>query len=542
MKWDGRISLALAIVAALICAAGAPAVTAQEKKPNIVFILTDNLGYGELGVYGGGILRGAPTPRIDRLAAEGLRLLNFNVEAQCTPSRSALLTGRHPIRSGTQTVPITGGPDGLTRWEVTTAQALSDAGYATGMWGKWHLGSDPNGRSPVDFGFDEAVWCPRTADEVLWTMQSYFPDGPVTSAPYAGKAQIPLETQPIYARKKGSKAEVISNYDAEFRAGFDRKITDWAIDFISRSKAEGKPFYVYLPYTQVHIPPIPDPEYAGKTKRGNFADLLVQMDDFTGKILDALERLGLADDTIVVWASDNGADPNYRMPAADPAPLGGQWNGFSGPWRGGYFTSLEGSNRAPCIIRWPGKVPAGKVSNELVHLVDTFATLLPAAGARVPADRQIDGMDMRSFLLGDAEKSGRDTVLCIQGNRLQAVKWRQWKMHLFQQDEFMSGWTPYNMPHLHNLERDPREVHEVDFPHAWVGHPMAAAVAAFMKTRAIEPPIKLGAPDPYLPPKPGELRPQEHIQLGVITQFVTTLIRTPDGPLEPQSGIEHQTG
>ena len=161
----------------------------SAEQPNIVFFFWDNLGWGEIGCYGGGVLRGAPTPRIDALAADGLKLLNFNVEAQCTPSRSALLTGRHPIRSGTQTVPITGGPDGLTRWEVTIAQALSDAGYATGMWGKWHLGSDPEHRSPVDFGFDEAVWSPRTADEVLWTMQSYFPDGEVTAKPYAGEGK-----------------------------------------------------------------------------------------------------------------------------------------------------------------------------------------------------------------------------------------------------------------------------------------------------------------------------------------------------------------
>ena len=128
------------------------------------------------------------------------------------------MTGRHPIRSGTQTVPITGGADGLTRWEVTIAQSLSDAGYATGMWGKWHLGSDPENRSPVEFGFDEAVWCPRTADEVLWTMQSYFPNGPVTSAPYAGAMQIPLKPEPIFAKKKGAKADVIATYDAKFHA------------------------------------------------------------------------------------------------------------------------------------------------------------------------------------------------------------------------------------------------------------------------------------------------------------------------------------
>lgn len=513
-----------------------------KQKPNIIFFFWDNFAWGELGCYGGGVLRGARTPRIDQLAAEGLRLLNFNVEAQCTPSRSAVLTGRHPIRSGTQTVPITGGFDGLTRWEITIAQALSDAGYATAMWGKWHLGSDPEQRSPVDFGFDEAVWCPRTADEVLWTMQSYFPKGTVTSAPYAGKTQIPIETEPIYSRKKGSRAEVIATYDAEFRAGFDRKITEWAIDFMTRSKQEGKPFYMYLPYTQVHIPPIPDPAYAGKTKRGNMADLLNQMDDFTGMILDKLDELGLAKDTIIVWTSDNGADPNFRMPAMDPDPLGGQWQGFSGPWRGGYFTSLEGSNRTPCIIRWPGKVPAGKVSNELVHLVDMFTTLVLAGGAKVPSDRQIDGMDMRNFLLGAADGSGRDAILCLQGNRLQAVKWRQWKAHLFLQDEALSTWAPYNVPHLHNLEWDPREEHEVDFPHAWVFHPMAAAAISFLKTLAIEPPIKSGTPDPYVPPKPGEMRVEEQLQIGVLTQFVTALTRTPKESPPPEHGVTIQTG
>lgn len=493
------------------------------QRPNIIFIFMDNLGWGELGCYGGGMLRGAPTPRIDQLASQGLRLLNFNVEPQCTPSRSAVLTGRHPIRSGTQTVDMTGGNDGLTRWEITIAQALSDAGYATGMWGKWHLGSDPENRSPIEFGFDEAVWSPRTADEVLWTMQSYFPEGPVTSAPYTGKSEMALEFQPIYAKKKGSPVETIATYDAEFRAGFDRKITEWAMDFMSRAQQDDKPFYMYLPYTQVHIPPIPDPEYAGKTKRGGMADLLTQMDGFTGMLLDKLAALGLTDNTIVVWASDNGGDPTYRFTAMDPDPLGSQWNGFSGPWRGDYFTSLEGSNRAPCIIRWPGKIPPGKVSNELVHEVDTFTTLLQAAGAAVPNDRQIDGMDMRDFLLGNAEKSGRDTILCFQGNRLQAVKWQQWKMHIFKQDEFMETWSPYNVPHIHNLEWDPREEHPVNFAHFWVVHPMAAAAAAFFKTLTVEPPIKPGTPDPYLPPNPADLYQQEELQIGFMTQYVNGL-------------------
>ena len=513
----------------------------SAEKPNIVVFLWDNFGWGELGCYGGGILRGAPTPRIDGLAAEGLQLLNFNVEAQCTPSRSALLTGRHPIRSGTQVVPIGGGPDGLTRWERTIAQLLSDAGYATGMWGKWHLGSDPESRSPVDFGFDEAVWCPRTADEVFWTMQTYFPEGEVSVAPYSD-AKVPLEPEPIYSRKKGSKHEVIATYDAEFRAGFDRKITDWAIDFMRRSQGDGKPFYVYLPYTQTHLPMIPDPEYVSKTKRGNFADILTQMDDFTGRILDTLDELGVSDDTIVMWVSDNGADPNFRLPAGDPDPFGAVWLGSSGPWRGGYFTTLEGSNRTPCIIRWPGKVPTGKVSNELVHEVDLFTTLVLAAGAGVPEDRQVDGMDMRPFLLGDAEESGREAILHMNGNRLQAIKWRNWKAHLMHQDEFMSTWSPLNEPHLFNLEWDLREEHQCGFPHTWVAHPMAAAAAAFLKSLVVEPPIKPGTPDPYTPPEPGDFRPESHLQLGAIVQYITTLAQSHDELPDPHHGIEHQTG
>ena len=447
----------------------------DEKKPNIVFFYWDNFGWGELGCYGGGVLRGAPTPRIDRLAAEGLRLQNFNVEAQCTPSRSALLTGRHAIRSGTQAVPIAGGPDGLTRWEVTTAQALSDAGYATGMWGKWHLGSDPDNRSPVDFGFDEAVWCPRTADEVLWTMQSYFPNGDVTAAPYAGPTKIPLEPEPIFSRRKGEKHEVVATYDAEFRAGFDRKITEWATDFMTRSKEAGKPFYMYLPYTQVHIPPIPDPEYAGQDqarKLGRHPYPDGRLHRRSARQARRARGCGQHDRHLGLRQRRRHDLP---LPAIDPDPVGGQWHGFSGPWRGGLFTALEGSNRTPCIVRWPGKVPAGKVSNELVHTVDWFTTLLNVAGAKVPDDRIIDGMDMRDFLLGEAEESGRDIILHLQGNRLQAAKWHQWKLHLFKQDDFYSTWSPLNVPLIYNLEWDPREEHQVDFAHAWVVHPIAAA-------------------------------------------------------------------
>src|SRR6185436_17629758 len=204
------------------------------RKPNIVFILADNLGYGELGCYGGGILRGAATPRIDQLAADGTRLLNFNVEAQCTPSRSALLTGRFSIRSGTYAVPMGGGPEGLTQWEVTIAELLSAQGYATGMWGKWHLGST-EGRFPTNQGFDEWYGIPRSYTESMW------PDSNETNSlwPSVGAKQgwnaNVVSPEPIFEARKDEKARQVAKLDVAHRRIMEAEITNSAVDFIKRN-------------------------------------------------------------------------------------------------------------------------------------------------------------------------------------------------------------------------------------------------------------------------------------------------------------------
>src|SRR5215831_13257833 len=250
---------------------------AQQKKPNIVFILMDNLGYGEVGVYGGGVLRGAPTPRIDRLAAEGTRLTNFNVEAQCTPSRSAILTGRFAIRSGTHSVPIGGAPDGLTQWEVTIAEALSDAGYATAHFGKWHLGS-AQGRLPNDQGFDEWYGIPRTTDESMYPSQ-----------PGAKAAGVPF--MHIMEGRKGERSRDLAVYDLDQRRLIDAEIVRRAVDFMKRSVQAGKPFYAYVPFKLVHFPALPSPAFTGKTGYGDFADCLAEMDANVGQLLDAVDDL-----------------------------------------------------------------------------------------------------------------------------------------------------------------------------------------------------------------------------------------------------------
>jgi arylsulfatase A-like enzyme len=281
---------------------------APSFKPNILFILADNLGYGELGVYGGGATRGAPTSRIDRLASEGLRLTNMNMETQCTPSRSSLLTGRFSIRSGTYAVPFGGVPEGLTQWEVTIAEALSAVGYATALHGKWHHGSH-DGRLPNDQGFDEWFGIPRTTDEALWPSA-------------AGYSPSVVPSEQIMEGRKGEKSRELGVYDIAQRRLIDAEITRRTVTFMERQAQAKKPFFAYATITQPHLPTLPNPAFAGKTGNGDWADMLAEMDHNVGQMLDAVERLGIRDDTIVIFASDNG--PEFIRP----------WDGWAGPWRG----------------------------------------------------------------------------------------------------------------------------------------------------------------------------------------------------------------
>lgn len=451
----------------------------MTTKPNIVFILMDNLGYGEPGCYGGGEIRGAPTPRIDQLATEGTRLTNFNVEAQCTPSRSAIMTGRFSIRSGTHSVPLPGTPEGLTQWEVTIAKLLSGVGYATAHFGKWHLGSE-QGRLPNNQGFDEWYGIPRTTDE------SMFP-----SQPGAQAAGIPF--MHIMEGRKGEKSREVVVYDLEQRRLIDAEITRRTIDFMKRSVDSDKPFYAYVPFTLVHFPTLPNQKFAGKTGNGDFPDSLAEMDANVGEILDAVDQLGIRDNTIVVFTSDNGPDPSSP------------WQGSSGPWSGYYFTHMEGSLRVPFIIRWPNQIPAGRVSNEIVHEVDTFTTFANIAGAAIPQDRVIDGVDQTDFFLGK-QTSNREGFPVFVADRLEAVKWRNWKMAFYQaQHDWWSPATKLGVPEIFDLFTDPKEEYPATATaNAWVGGLMMKIVVEFEQSLKQYPPIAPGTPDPYTPPKSGQ--------------------------------------
>jgi arylsulfatase len=460
---------------------------AVEKKPNIVFMLTDNLGYGELGVYGGGILRGAPTPRIDTLAREGMRLLNFNVEAQCTPSRSALMTGRFSIRSGTYQVPRGGAPEGLTQWEITLAELLSARGYATGIWGKWHLGSS-EGRLPTRKGFDEWYGIPRTYGEAMWaSLNEATGMWPSVGSKQGWNANL-VPPEPIYEARKGEKAQPVGQLDVERRRTMEAEITTRAVDFIKRNATTGRPFFAYVSFSLMHMPTLPHPEFAGRTGNGDWADCLAEMDHRTGQILDAIKDAGIEDNTLVIFASDNGPEATHP------------WEGDSGPWRGTYFTAMEASLRAPFIIRWPGRVPAGVVSNEIVHIVDLYTTLARVGGAEVPKDRPVDGLDQLDFFLGRQERSNREGFAAYVADRLSAVKWRNWKMHLIWQENMYDPPQKLPLPKIINLLTDLKERNDVLISSGWVAYPMMRIVRELEASLERYPPITPGTPDPYVPP------------------------------------------
>jgi arylsulfatase A-like enzyme len=447
-------------------------------KPNIVLVLMDNLGYGEIGVYGGGILRGAPTPRIDALAAEGMRLLNFNTEAQCTPSRAALMTGRYAVRTGNGSVPLDTPVYGLVQWEVTVPEMLSTAGYATGAFGKWHLGHTP-GRFPTDQGFDEWYGIPNSTDESYWADDPQFrPD----SDPFA-------RVEHVMAGKKGEAPKDIKVYDLAARRIIDREITDKTTDFMSRQVAAGKPFFAYVPYTMVHIPVLPAPEFDGKTGNGVWADTLRQIDTYVGELLDQVDKLGVRDNTIFIFTSDNGAE------MFEP------WNGWSGPWRGSYFTGLEGSLRVPFIVRWPGKIPAGSVSNEIVHEMDIFPTLARVAGGKMPTDRAIDGVDQLDFFMEKQDKSNRDSFVVYVGNEIYGVKWRNWKMMSKELETGTGEIKDWSVPRFFNLYLDPKEEHALsyEYQYFWVRFPAGKVLQDHLASFKKYPPIKPGTPDPYVP-------------------------------------------
>ena len=444
-------------------------------KPNIVYMLVDNWGWGDLSIQGSTIA----TPRIDSLAGQGMRFTNFNVQNQCTPTRSALHTGRLPIRSGTQKVPAPGEPDGLAPWEYTIAELLSDAGYATALYGKWHIGSKV-GWLPNDQGYDEWWGINEGSNAAAYTSTPQF-DPTVAEVPH------------FWTGVKGQPSTKLELYDIPAKASMDSRSTAKAIDYIQARSREGKPFFLYVGFTHFHPPWGVHPDFKNKSGAGIYADTKMEVDHNVGEILDAIKAAGIEDNTIVILTGDNGA-ANYPAPGLVTGEVGGS----NGPWRGGLSTAYEGGMRTPAMIRWPGRIPAGRVTDEIVADLDWYPTIAHLIGEekRIPSDRPIDGIDQSDFMTGKQERSNREYVVTYVGDTVYAVKWRSMKVHFAATEGTHSVVQTYTFPQLFDIKEDVKESYELwgndGYAHAWVMAPVSRILAGLASSMQQYPNIKPG--------------------------------------------------
>ncbi len=411
-----------------------PWASASERLPNFVVIFTDDQGYGDLGCFGG---EHVSTPRIDQMAAEGVRLTSFYVAAPvCTPSRAALMTGCYPKRISMATgsnfgVLLAGDGKGLNPSEVTIAEVLRAAGYRTGMFGKWHLGDQPE-FLPTKQGFDEFFGIPYSHDiHPFHPRQSHyqFPSLPLL------ENEVVVEMDP--------NADLLT-----------KRITEHAVSFIERNKSS--PFFLYVPHPIPHAPLHVSPPFMDgvsasiiaklaaeegnvdyQTRHNLFRQAIAEIDWSVGQILDALKVNGLDEDTLVLFTSDNGPPKNTLF--ASPGPL-----------RGNKGTTFEGGMRVPTVVRWPGRIPAGKSNDEIMTSMDLLPTFASLANASAPTDRVIDGKNVWSTLTGKT-KSPHEAFFYHRGNVLSAVRSGNWKLHT----------TKGRPTALYDLESDIGEKHNV---------------------------------------------------------------------------------
>jgi arylsulfatase len=429
-------------------------------RPNVVFILGDNIGYGDMGPYGGGELRGCPTPNADRLAREGLRLTQFLVESTCTPSRAALMTGQYSIRNGLSLIASPGSPFQLPETAYTMGQLFKDAGYATALFGKWHLGADPTAQ-PTSHGFDEFYGIPL---DTSWNDAITVPLIMMTHSFDAPESAL-IENGPwIIQQKAGGPIERVKPFTPDVRAEIDDDLTARSIAFMKEQQAAGKPFFVYLPFSMGHGPNYPSKDFAGKSRIGNYGDKMMEGDYHVGQILDAIKEMNVDENTIVVFCADNGPSGWILRELGN---LGSPDMGNSGPFRGELGEVTEGAIRTFCFIRWPGHIPANATSYGMFSIMDFMPTFAAILGSKLPTDRPIDGVDQTDLLLGKSEKGAREALLTFIGPDLVAARWKQWRfyfkdMQLTGTGQQMLGGmyvtsTPLYFPKVYNIEMDPHE-------------------------------------------------------------------------------------
>jgi arylsulfatase A-like enzyme len=408
--------------------AGLLALSAEAgNSPNFVILLADDLGYGDLGCYGHPTIR---TPNLDRMAAEGMKLTQYYAWCYCSPSRAALLTGRLPIRSGLNRVLGPHSSGGIPDAEVTLAEALKQRGYATMCIGKWHLGHLQR-YMPTRHGFDHYLGIPYSND--MDRVKEHEPPIPLFRDETIIEQPVNQET-------------------------LTRRYTEEALRFL-RDQAgparEGHPFFLYLPYTFPHVPLHVSPEFRGKSPRGLYGDVVEELDASVGQLLQALRDERLAENTLVLFTSDNGPWLSERLNA-----------GSAGLLREGKHTNWEGGVRVPCLAWWPGTIVAGRVVQDLASELDLFATCVELAGGSLPPDRPLDSHSLAALLRG-AGPGTRDEIYFYFDDQLTGIRQGPWKLHLTT-IEAASGRTTmqaHSSPSLYHLDSDPSERFNVAADH-----------------------------------------------------------------------------
>lgn len=434
MRLAGVAAAGLICLAMLSCGGEPrPATESETPPPNIVLIFTDDQGYGDVGAFGAADIA---TPNLDRLAGEGLTLTDFYAaQPVCSASRAGLLTGCYPNRIGIHNALMPESPIGLNPEEETLAELLRGRGYATGIFGKWHLGDRPE-FLPLNHGFDEFFGIPYSND--MWPLH-----------PQQGTA---FDFGPLPLYEQGRVVDTL-----EDQTLLTREITRRSVDFIGRHK--DRPFLLYVPHPQPHVPLFVSDRFRGRSGRGLYGDVIMEIDWSVGQILKALETHGLEDNTWVIFTSDNGPWLAY-----------GNHAGSTGGLREGKGTSWEGGVREPCIMRFPGRIPAGSVSDTPVMTIDLLPTAIALCGAERP-QRKIDGRDIWPLLSGEpAGIPDEPYFFYYRVNELQAVRQGDWKAYLPHSYRSMEGQTPgadglpgeYTQfeltgPELYNLKEDPEE-------------------------------------------------------------------------------------
>jgi len=463
------------------------------KTPNIVWLLIDDMGYGDPGAFGGGALIGAATPNMDRLAREGLKLTSTYSQPTCTPTRSAILTGRLPVRTGL-TRPILAG-DKITKnpWadEISLPRLLSEAGYTTVLSGKWHVG-ESEGMRPHEVGFDE--------------FYGYYPAQKELSQAFDKRRYPDLVLNPerlkmlhdaegagalIHGIKGGATREAQKIASVEDVAEGDRIVKEFTVRKIAELARGNKPFFLEHAFMKVHGDNHPAKAFEGKSaSKFPYKDAVVEVDAYIGEIVKALDDAGVLENTFIFVTSDNGPDL-------------GQWpdSGFT-PFKGSKTTPWEGGVRVPGIAYWKGLIAPGRESDGLFDLMDLFNTCLNLAGvaSKIPSDRYIDGIDQTSFLLVDDGKSKREKVYIWAGTDLMAMRMYEYKIHM-KVVELKGDWQWTDMstitnvglaPWLFNLFIDPKEAYPVGHRLNAFLAPMAAELKAHAATFKKYPPKDIG--------------------------------------------------